>query len=115
PTRDAAHLARLMGARIERLEPGFGIEGMRLVARRVEPLAARQLSGDPPPPDLAPLVDRLAGRLGPRRLFRMSAVESDLPERSVRRVGPLASAQPWPRWPRPLRLLSPPEPVEKVM
>jgi protein ImuB len=115
PTRDAAHLARLMGGRIERLEPGFGIEAMRLVARRVEPLGAHQLSGDPPPPDLAPLVDRLAGRLGPRRLFRMSAIESDLPERSVRRVGPLASAQPWPRWPRPVRLLSPPEPVENVL
>jgi protein ImuB len=115
PTRDADHLIRLMGARIERLEPGFGIDAMRLVAERVEPLAPAQLSGEPAPPDLAPLVDRLAGRLGPRRLFRMSAIESDIPERSVRRVGPLAPTKDWPRWPRPVRLLSPPEPVEKVM
>jgi protein ImuB len=115
PSRDAGHLTRLLSARIERLEPGYGIEGMRLVAERVEPLAPAQLSGEPAPPDLAPLVDRLAGRLGPRRLFRMSAVESDIPERSVRRVGPLAPTKNWPRWPRPVRLLSPPEPVENVM
>ncbi|HEX5181940.1 MAG TPA: DUF6504 family protein [Allosphingosinicella sp.] len=115
PSRDRAHLERLLGARIERLEPGFGIDAMRLVAERVEPLAPAQLSGAPAPPDLAPLVDRLAGRLGPRRLFRMSAVESDIPERSVRRIGPLAAAKDWPLWPRPVRLLSPPEPVERVM
>ncbi|MDB5691826.1 MAG: polymerase family protein, partial [Alphaproteobacteria bacterium] len=64
PTRDADHLTRLMAARIEKIEPGFGIEAMRLVAERVEPLAPRQLSGAPPAADLAPLVDRLAGRLG---------------------------------------------------
>ncbi|MEA3001327.1 MAG: protein ImuB [Sphingomonadales bacterium] len=115
PTRDADHLTRLMAARIEKIEPGFGLEAMRLVAERVEPLAPRQLSGEPPAADLAPLVDRLAGRLGPRRLFRMSALESDLPERSVHRVGPLAQPKPWPAWPRPVRLLSPPEPVENVI
>lgn len=115
PSRDADHLTRLLGARIERLEPGFGIEAMRLVAERVEPLAPAQLSGEPETTDLAPLVDRLAGRLGSRRLFRMNAVESDIPERSVRRVGPLAPTEDWPRWPRPVRLLSPPEPVENVM
>ena len=61
------------------------------------------------------LVDRLAGRLGPRRLYRATAVESDVPERSVARVGPLAPALGWPRWPRPVRLLSPPERIDKVV
>jgi protein ImuB len=45
----------------------------------------------------------------------MSAVESDIPERSVRRIGPLAPAKEWPRWPRPVCLLSPPEPVENII
>jgi protein ImuB len=115
PTRDGAHLLRLLAMKIERIEPGFGLDSMRLVAGRCEPLPPEQLSGDKPPSDLAILVDRLAGRLGPRRLYRKSAVESDVPERSVRRIGPLAAALPWPKWPRPVQLLSPPERIDNVL
>lgn len=119
-TRDAAHLFALLQARIETIEPGFGIEAMHLVARRCEPLAPAALDGgfggDPPAPDLAPLIDRLASRLGARRLFRLSAVESDVPERSLRRVSPLAETFGWsPDWPRPVRLLVRPEPVDNVV
>ncbi|HYJ84305.1 MAG TPA: DNA polymerase Y family protein, partial [Allosphingosinicella sp.] len=104
-TRDGAHLLRLLAMKIERIEPGFGLDSMRLVAGRVEPLGPEQLSGDRPEADLALLVDRLAGRLGPRSLYRATAVESDVPERSVARTGPLDPALPWPEWPRPVRLL----------
>ena len=137
-TRDSAHLLRLLAMKIETIEPGFGLDSMRLVAGRVEPLSAEQPSlrgaqrrGNPAAPasedgllrsarndeeaDLAMLVDRLAGRLGPRRLYRATAVESDVPERSVARIGPLDAASPWPKWPRPVRLLSPPERVENVV
>lgn len=118
-TRDRAHLYRLLAARIEGIEPGFGLERLRLVAGRVEPLGpqpvAGALAGEPPAPDLVPLVDRLAGRLGARRLYRLSAVESDVPERSVRRIGPLEPAAGWPEWPRPVRLLSPPERIDGVV
>jgi protein ImuB len=119
-TRDGAHLLRLLSPKIEEIEPGFGIEAMHLVAGRCEPLGPQPIAGDlggeEPVPDLAPLIDRLAGRLGARRIFRNSAVESDVPERSVRRISPLAEAEEWPRdWPRPPRLLAPPERVEKVM
>jgi protein ImuB len=119
PTRDGAHLKRLLAMKIDRLEPGFGFEAMRLVAGRCQPLRAEPvaspLAGEAPAPDLAPLVDRLAARLGARRLFRMTAVESDVPERSAARAGPLAPVDAWPAWPRPVCLLSPPEPVEKVV
>jgi protein ImuB len=119
PTRDGAHLHRLLSARIETIEPGFGIERIRLVATRVEPLGPRPivgaLTGEAAAPDLAPLIDRLAMRLGARRLYRLSGVESDVPERSVRRADPLAKAKAWPSWPRPVRLLAPPEPVEGVI
>jgi protein ImuB len=118
-TRDGKHLLRLLGMKIDRIEPGFGLDAMRLTAGRCEPLGAEaiegRLAGDEPPPDLAPLVDRIAGRLGPRSLFRASAIESDVPERSVRRTGPLAAPAAWPAWPRPIRLLSPPERVENVV
>ena len=118
-TRDGAHLLALLCAKIETIEPGFGIERMRLVAARVEPLGPRPIeggmAGDRPVPELATLVDRLAARLGARRVHRLGAVESDLPERSVRALGPLATPETWPHWPRPVRLLSPPEPVENVI
>ncbi len=119
-TRDGAHLLRLLCMKIEKIEPGFGIERMRLVAVRAEPLAPQAidsaLTGDKPAPDLVPLIDQLTGRLGVRRLFRTGAVESDVPERSLRRLSPLEAAAEWPReWPRPVRLLSPPERVENVV
>ena len=118
-TRDPQHLLRLLLPKIEEIEPGFGIEAMRLVAARVEPLAPEMiegaLAGEREAPDLSFLVDRLAARLGARRLFRVGAVESDVPERSVRRVHPFADPAGWPKWPRPARLLVPPERVENVV
>ncbi|HEV2079810.1 MAG TPA: DUF6504 family protein [Allosphingosinicella sp.] len=118
-SRDRVHLIRLLSAQVEKIEPGFGIEAMHLVAGRFEPLGPQpvesELGGSTPDPDLAPLVDRLAGRLGTRRIFRMSALESDVPERSVCRVPPLQEVEGWPsRWPRPPRLLSPPERLDNV-
>ncbi|HEY7810436.1 MAG TPA: DUF6504 family protein [Allosphingosinicella sp.] len=118
-TRDGKHLLRLLNMKIETIEPGFGLDAMRLLAGRCEPLGAEtiegELAGDKPAPDLAPLVDRLAGRLGARSLFRASAVESDVPERSVRRVHPLGPTHGWPAWPRPVRLLARPERVDGVV
>jgi len=118
-TRDGPHLHALLCAKIETIEPGFGIERLRLVAGRVEPLAPEPIEGEMagarPAPDLAMLIDRLAARLGARRVHRLGAVESDLPERSVRAVGPLGAPANWPQWPRPVRLLSPPEQVDNVM
>ncbi|MDQ8756069.1 DNA polymerase Y family protein [Sphingosinicella sp. LHD-64] len=117
-TRDGAHLFRLMAPRIETLEPGFGLESLRLVAACVEPLESQPIEtelGQPSGGDLAGLVDRLAVRLGRPRIYRLSALESDLPERSVARIDPLGQAANWPKWPRPARLVIPPEPVDFVM
>jgi len=118
-TRDDDHLRRLLHAKIEKIDPGFGIERLLLTAARVEPLSAEpiagEMTGEKPVPDLAALVDRLAVRLGERRLFRLTARESDLPERSVTRSHVLGETANWPDWPRPIRLLSPPEPVEQVL
>lgn len=120
PTRDAAHLHRLLSMKIDQIEPGFGIEAMSLIGSRVQPLAPRaidnELSGDPPAPDLAPLIDRLSARLGRKQLFRLGEVESEVPERSCKLVSALTSPVPWrDRWPRPARLLSPPERIDNVV
>ena len=118
-TRDGVHLHKLLVAKIEEIEPGFGIERLQLIAARVEPLPPEpiegELRGEQPAPDLAILVDRLATRRGVRRVYRLSALESDLPERSVRAAGPLEDVLGWPGWPRPVRLLHPPEPVQHVL
>ncbi len=118
-TRDAAHLTRLLVQKIETVDPGFGIERMWLAATLTDVLGARQVLSDlcaeSKGGDLSALVDSLANRLGAERVFRLAPVESDVPERSVRRVAPLAHAAGagWPEGlPRPPRLFAPPQPVQ---
>jgi protein ImuB len=118
PTRDPAHLARLLTGKIETIDPGFGIETMLLAASATEPLGARQVVSDlcaeTATPDLAALVDSLTNLLGPGKIFRMAPVESDVPERALRRIPALdrrAGATWPPNLPRPARLLTPPAPI----
>ncbi len=118
-TRDVVHLARLFHLRIERIDPGDGIETMRLAATRTDPLGATAVAGDltgeAAVPDVATLVDQIAGRVGEAALFTAAPVESDVPERAVRRAPPLAAPTGWPTWRRPVRLLSRPEPLTGVL
>jgi protein ImuB len=118
-SRDAAHLTRLLVQKIETVDPGFGIEAVCLAASFADVLGARQVLSDMcterAGADLSALVDTLANRLGAEKVFRLAPVESDVPERSVRRVGPLArgAGAGWPEGlPRPARLFAPPQPVQ---
>lgn len=115
--RDPKHIVRLLGEKLDSIDPGLGIETAILTASAVEPLGARQLStglGAQDEPDLSELIDRIGNRIGGRCLYRLAPVESDLPERALRRVPPLAPPVrvTWPEDPRPVRLLAPPEPVQ---
>jgi protein ImuB len=119
PVRDPASLARLFIDHLESIDPGLGVEAMILRATLTEPLALRQRSTleEEAGSDIAALIDTLANRIGAEKLYRAAPVESDLPERAVARVAPLALplGRAWPApWPRPLRLLAPPEPVETL-
>ena len=118
-SRDADHLARLFHLRIERIDPGLGIETMRLSAPGTEPLGATPfgavLAGDHRPADLSTLVDQLAGRAGADALFTVGAIETDVPERATARTAPLANPSGWPAWKRPVRLLRRPEPLTGVV
>ncbi len=120
PARDAKHLARLLCAQLDGIDPGFGIEAMTLAAPVSEPLdfqpAASRL-GEAPVADIAGLIDTLTNRVGQARLYRLAPVESDIPERAMHKIAPLAppTRLRWPpQWPRPPRLLTPPEPVETM-
>ncbi|MDF7776198.1 DNA polymerase Y family protein [Sphingomonas sp. AOB5] len=140
PNRDPAHLLRLLKRRIEDVEPGFGIDSIALHVRRSGPLGPEpfvERLDEEAAPDLAPLVDTLATRIGLDRLWRMRAVESDVPERSAAR-GPVLDPperpgarlkpgdvrhlsrnpmlEPWhPHWPKPARLLRRPERIDHVL
>ena len=140
PTRDAPHILRLIARRIEEMEPGYGIDALTLHVRRADPLGPSELGahlGASQAPDLAPLVDTLANRIGAAKLWRHQPHESDVPERSVasrppldppkrdairlklddvRRLDTHTPDHPWhPRWPRPIRLLRRPEQIDHVL
>ncbi len=119
-SRDAAHLGGLLGPRIERIDPGFGIERMVLSADAVEPLAARQ--GGLPGSDaetadrqeaIGRLIDRLRGRLGANAVRRLDPHPSHWPEEAVKPVDPATPPRPgpWPTRPRPVRLAARPRPI----
>jgi len=120
PTRDDGALIRLFAERLERIDPGFGIEAVALAAPHVEPLADLQLAlkrGEAASAaELAPLIDRLGNRLGFDRLARAVPRESHLPERALQRQSALMTPpSPPARWsarPGPLRLLARPERVQ---
>lgn len=120
PVRDAKRLTRLLTDRIETIDPGFGIEVMELAAVLAEPHANRQVISslvEEPQADISDLVDVLANRVGEHRLCRFTPVQSDVPERSVATVPPLApeTGATWDGdWSRPPRLLSRPAPVETM-
>lgn len=118
-TREARHLTRLFHLRMDRIDPGMGIEEARLAVTLAEGLGASEivspLAGDGVAPDLSEVVDQIAGRTGRVAAFRATMAESDVPERGVRRVGPLEPTSGWPVWSRPARLLCSPEPLHAVI
>lgn len=120
PNRDVKRLSKLLCDKIETIDPGFGVETMTLTAVIAEPLSYRPTSNsltDAPAPDVSGLIDTLANRIGEERLFRLAPVESDIPERATKRVTALSppTGTNWPtHWPRPPRLLTPPERIETV-
>jgi protein ImuB len=124
PCRDPRHIMVLLGAKLDAIDAGFGIDAMTLAATQTEPLGARQIvltedAGARAETGAAALVDRLTNRLGALRVFRLVAADSHIPERAQHRVPALAAgaatahppavAAPVPS--RPPFLLATPEPI----
>lgn len=123
PTRDVAHMLRLLAPRLETLETGFGIESLSLAAEEAAPFRATQtgFAGDRGALDLAQLGDRLASRLGERAVYRLGAYESHVPERAERMRPRSAAGRNAAREAaldldrmRPLLMLDRPEPVSVI-
>ena len=139
PLRRPRHLLNLFAGKLERIDPGFGIEEMVLSAEVVEVVEEEQedwlaragaaaaggggwtgeRDGAGGREELAALLDRLGNRFGFGSVACPVPRQSWLPERAVELREPLAApgrhVQGWPEGRcRPLRLLSPPERVEAV-
>jgi protein ImuB len=116
PARDVAWLTKLFKDRTEKIEPGFGIEKLSLVAVVSQPLEEMQRSSslvEEENDDITPLID-IFGNRG-NRVYRFAPVASDVPERSVQRIAATAEdiSETWAyEWKRPVRLLARPEVVE---
>jgi protein ImuB len=121
-SRNPAHLTRLLTPRIERVDPGFGIERLVLSAEVVEPLGATQdelpgmAAAASRREELARLLDRLRGRLGTAAVQRLDPFPSHWPEQAVRAADPLAPPRmaAWRGRPRPVRLVRPPRRIDAL-
>jgi protein ImuB len=140
PSRDPRHMMRLLAPKLEYLDPAgpdghSGVEVAVLAFPTVAGFEAGQRAmpqigggigaGGLPltlhmaqrDPEIASLADRLAGRLGAGNVRVLRLRESHWPERAAIRHAvldgpPPASAAPQNLPPRPLRLLTRPEPVD---
>ena len=136
PTRNVAHVARLIALKLERndeisaetLDAGFGFEAIGLAVTSAERLEPGQSelpvglgeSGSTEPADerCAELIDGLAQRLGRRSVQRLAPVASHLPERAeaLMACDECAARSPWPpadeARPRPLLMFARAEPAE---
>jgi protein ImuB len=118
PARDVAWLTKLFKDRTEKVEPGFGIEKLTLVAVMTQPLDEEQRSSslvEEETTDITPLIDILGNR--GQRVYRVTPVASDVPERCVQRIDPAADdvGQTWVgHWKRPVRLLDRPDRITAI-
>jgi len=121
-SRNAAHLFRLFELKIVELEPALGIELFTLEATLVEDVSEAQEALWSMPGSnqtaIAELLDNIAGKVGAQAVHRYLPQEHYWPERSVKEVSTLEE-QPETQWrtdkPRPLHILSRPEPVEVMV
>ncbi len=123
PAAEPARIRPLRWLKLDRIDPGFGIDCLRLEAVETEPVhatrhsghqdaaaaAGAQRSGDVA---LGDLLGKLGARLGMEAVTRLHPAESHIPEKSVQVLTAAWSAPapgPWPaaRAPRPLRLFRP--------
>jgi protein ImuB len=97
PSRDARHIARLIGLRLDRLggilDAEFGFEAAAVHVLVAEPLSERQAglamgTAEPSPGALPQLIDRLQQRLGTAAVRGLRPHHSHIPERAVRAASP---------------------------
>jgi len=120
PSCNTKHLFKLFENKIDSIEPALGIELFTLDASHVEDLSIVQEklwehAGGLDDIHLAEFLDRVAGKVGDNCIHRYVPAEHYWPERSFKLAAGINEKLPAP-WktgrPRPVQLLSRPEPIE---
>jgi protein ImuB len=91
-SRNVPHLLKLLTEKLVKLDLGLGIETLSLSVPLSVSLHAEQVTsvlGTKAKADIASLVDIFSNRLGTDKVYCCENVESDVPERSFRRIRPL--------------------------
>jgi protein ImuB len=128
PEEIRALFVERLAALADTLDPGFGFDMARLSVLVAEPCLPEQIgiAGGEDTAELCRLIDRLSARLGPRRVRRLVAQDSHIPELAetalpAQIVNGDAGWSTFRRYrnevdlpPRPMRLLARPEPIEAV-
>jgi protein ImuB len=131
PLRDPGTIRKLFVERLtalgDELDPGFGFDLARLAVVVAEEMPPQQvgLGAQEDAADLDRLVDRLSARLGARRVMRLAAQDSHIPELAAIAVpAQRGEAANWEAFRsyreaadlpvRPLRLFARPEPIEAM-
>jgi protein ImuB len=119
PSAAADDIRPLLAMKVETIDPGLGIDCLRLEAPVVEPLPARQIRGPLASGEAADrgfdlMIARIGARIGMEALTRHHPGDSHIPEKAAQTLA-AAWSEPAGDWPAPLvpRPLSmfPPEPV----
>lgn len=114
PMRDPARILPLFVRGMDKIDAGFGIDQLRLVATQVEPMPAMQIGSQAAGDDrLDALITRIGTRIGLDRIHRFHPQDSHIPENGFALVSAEShgAAGTWPTRPmRPL-IIFPPEPA----
>ena len=132
PARLPAHLLSVLRERLARVELPAAVEAITLGSEETAPLAGRNLGllpGDDAASVEIPLLDRLRARLGEDAVLRVAPHAEHRPERALRdaaigqakarpirnpRAKPPAASC-WPDAPRPVWLLTEPQPLAHLL
>jgi protein ImuB len=126
PSSDPDRLRPLLMLKMAEVDPGFGIDTIRLEAHVTEPVHARPIRGHFDATEearlragadtaLEDLISKLGARIGLEAITRLAPADSHIPEKSAL-ILPAAWSEPTAEWPlphapRPLVLFRP-EPVQ---
>ena len=127
PTRDPARIRPLLALKMEAIDPGFGIDMLRIEAVQSEPIHGQTVVGHAEAgaavnkrlaanTALDDLIGRIGARVGLEAITRLHPAASHIPEKTSTTLAaawsePHGQVWPRPRNPRPL-LMWHPEPVQ---
>jgi protein ImuB len=125
PCRDEGQIIKLLHEKLGELDPGFGVDAVSLEAEATESLAPAQISIEREERNFAVPTDILLNRLGPRRIWRVEARQTHVPERAVLKrpvnLPPVPwngtkTSLPWGKqaYPRPLKILQRPDAITAI-